>query len=102
MMERSAVMKAITKHRLQVLFTLIVVLLLTSSALASSGGPYVLDWFTVDGGGGTSTGGVYSLSGTAGQADAGVLSGGSYTLAGGFWKALGEALARLYLPVVRK
>ena len=32
---------------------------------------YSIDWFTIDGGGGTSTGGVYSLSGTIGQPDAG-------------------------------
>jgi hypothetical protein len=32
--------------------------------LASWAQPYTLDWFTIDGGGGTSTGGVYSVSGT--------------------------------------
>jgi len=46
---------------------------------------YSIDWFTVDGGGGTSTGGVYSVSGTIGQPDAGKMSGGNYTLDGGFW-----------------
>jgi len=46
---------------------------------------YSIDWFTIDGGGGTSTGSVYSVSGTIGQPDAGALSGGSYTVAGGFW-----------------
>ena len=48
---------------------------------------YSLDWFTVDGGGGTSTGGVYSVSGTIGQPDAGVMSGGNFSLTGGFWGA---------------
>jgi hypothetical protein len=95
-------MKALTKHRLRILLTLMAVLLLTSSALASSGGPYVLDWYTMDGGGGTSIGGVYALSGTIGQADAGMLSGGSYTLTGGFWGALGNIFSSLYLPLVRK
>ena len=47
--------------------------------------PFSVDWFTIDGGGGTSTGGVYSVSGTIGQPDAGVLTGGNYTLTGGFW-----------------
>ena len=51
--------------------TLIVLLLLVATlvgtALASSGGDYVLDWYTIDGGGGMSTGGDYSLSGTIGQ-----------------------------------
>jgi hypothetical protein len=46
---------------------------------------YSINWYTVDGGGGTSTGGVYTLSGTIGQPEAATLSGGSYTLAGGFW-----------------
>jgi hypothetical protein len=46
---------------------------------------FTIDWFTIDGGGGTSTGGVYSVSGTIGQPDAGVMSGGNYSLLGGFW-----------------
>jgi hypothetical protein len=46
---------------------------------------YSIDWYSIDGGGGTSTGGVYSVSGTIGQPDAGTLSGGNYTLQGGFW-----------------
>jgi hypothetical protein len=63
---------------------LAVVVLLSTQVLAQN---YSIDWFTIDGGGGTSTGGVYSVSGTIGQPDAGVLSGGSYTLVGGFWGA---------------
>jgi hypothetical protein len=47
--------------------------------------PYDLSWYTIDGGGGTSTGGSFSLSGTIGQPDAGTLSGGTFTLSGGFW-----------------
>lgn len=49
---------------------------------------YSIDWFTVDGGGGTSTGGVYSLTGTIGQPDAGVpmtSTNGQYSVIGGFW-----------------
>ena len=46
---------------------------------------YSINWFTIAGGGGTSTGGIYSVSGTFGQPDAGNLSGGNYSLAGGFW-----------------
>jgi hypothetical protein len=57
-------------------------LLLASQALGQS---YSIDWFTVDGGGGTSTGGVYSVSGTIGQPDVDKTSGGNYTLEGGFW-----------------
>ncbi len=46
---------------------------------------YSIDWYTIDGGGGTSSGGPYTLSGTIGQPDAGRLSGGSFVLDGGFW-----------------
>ena len=49
---------------------------------------YAIDWFTIDGGGGTSSGGNYTLSGTIGQPDGGTLSGGSYILQGGFWPGL--------------
>jgi hypothetical protein len=50
---------------------------------------YQIDWYTIAGGGGTSTGGVYSVSGTIGQADAGTMSGGNFTLQGGFWGMVG-------------
>jgi hypothetical protein len=52
---------------------------------------YSIDWFTIDGGGGTSAGGIYSVSGTIGQPDASAtpMSGGSFSLAGGFWSLPG-------------
>src|SRR5256885_1506378 len=50
---------------------------------------FTIDWFTVDGGGGTSTGGVFSVSGTIGQPDAGHMSGGNFTIDGGFWGIIG-------------
>src|SRR5690242_302022 len=56
-------------------------------ALTSQAQP-ALDWFTIDGGGGTSTGGVFSVSGTIGQADAGAMSGGNFSVTGGFWGLL--------------
>ena len=45
---------------------LLLVVGMVGTALASSGGDYVLDWYSVDGGGGTSAGGNHSLSGTIG------------------------------------
>lgn len=62
-------------------------MLLVSSLLAlkAQAQNLSIDWFTIDGGGGTSTGGVYSVSGTVGQPDAGTLIGGSYKIDGGFW-----------------
>ena len=61
------------------------VLLVLASALCLQAQSYSIDWFTIDGGGGTSTGGVFSVSGTIGQPDAGHMSGGNFTLDGGFW-----------------
>jgi hypothetical protein len=60
-------------------------LLLLLPPLAASAQNYTLDWYSMDGGGGSSTGGVYAVQGTLGQPDAGQLSGGQYTLSGGFW-----------------
>src|SRR5438105_13370401 len=67
--------------------------LLPSGARGQS---YAIDWYTIDGGGGTSSGGSFTLSGTIGQPDVATLSGGNYTLQGGFWPgivvpAIGEA-----------
>lgn len=46
---------------------------------------FSISWYTVDGGGGTSSAGAFTLEGTAGQPDAGSLSAGSFTLLGGYW-----------------
>jgi len=62
--------------------TIALLWLLPMMAFAQS---YSIDWFTIGGGGGTSTGGVYSVSGTIGQPDAGKMSGGNFSLDGGFW-----------------
>jgi hypothetical protein len=83
---------------------LALLLVLASTAVAQTGGPYGLTWGTIDAGGYTfSTGGDYTLGGTIGQPDAGLLTGGDFTLGGGFWG--GGALAseeghEVYLPLV--
>lgn len=57
-------------------------------AAAASAQPFAIDWYTIDGGGGTSSGGNFTLSGTIGQPDAGpTMTGGNFTLTGGFWAA---------------
>ena len=66
-------------------FVALVFILAITSASAQTGGQYVLDWSTIDGGGGTSRGGSYVLTGTIGQPDAAYSAGGSYELLGGFW-----------------
>src|SRR5215468_2714595 len=68
--------------------------------LASGAQSYSIDWFTIDGGGGTSTGGVYSITGTIGQPDAGQMSGGNYSLTGGFW-SLFAAVQTPGFPLLR-
>jgi hypothetical protein len=72
-----------TRTRAGRLIVAVGVLLAALGAMAQ----YSIDWFTVDGGGGTSTGGVYSVSGTIGQPDASpqTLQGGPYSVTGGFW-----------------
>jgi len=61
------------------------------SAVIAGAQTYNLSWYTIAGGGGTSTGTntasnvVYSVSGTIGQSDAGYMAGGNYSLTGGFW-----------------
>jgi hypothetical protein len=61
------------------------VMLLLTLPLPGVAQPYAIDWFTVDGGGGTSTNGQFSLAGTIGQPDAGAMNGGMFALEGGFW-----------------
>ena len=62
---------------------------------------YSVDWFTIDGGGGTSIGGVFSVSGTIGQPDAGgPMTGGTYSVTGGFW-ALPGVIQTLGAPTLR-
>jgi hypothetical protein len=61
-------------------------LLLASVGFAQQ---YSIDWYTIDGGGGTSSNGQYVVSGTIGQPDAGgSMTGGNYSLTGGFWSLL--------------
>jgi len=68
-----------------VLVCIIAVCAVASLAFAQSGGPYILNWSTIDGGGGMSSGGAYIISGTIGQPDAAYSAGGQYELLGGFW-----------------
>jgi hypothetical protein len=61
-------------------------LALAAAASPAMAQPFAIDWYTIDGGGGTSAGGAFSLSGTIGQADAGgPMTGGTFSLTGGFW-----------------
>lgn len=57
------------------------------TVFAQTGGAFTLNWFSTDGGGGTSTGSPYTLVSSIGQPDAGNASGGQFTIAGGFLSA---------------
>jgi hypothetical protein len=68
---------------------LLAFILLLNAPLLAVAQSYSIDWFTIDGGGGTSTGGVYSVSGTIGQPDAGgPMTAGNFSVTGGFWSLL--------------
>ncbi len=73
--------------KIQIMILVIVSCVFVSlpAALAQSGGPYILNWSTIDGGGGVSSGGSFTLRGTIAQPDAGNLAGGQYEVLGGFW-----------------
>jgi hypothetical protein len=53
---------------------------------------YSINWYTIGGGGGSSTGTngstVYSITGTIGQPATASMSGGSYAITGGFWSII--------------
>ena len=63
------------------IFILTMLLITTSIVYAD----YSIDWYTIDGGGGTSTGGSYILTGTIGQPDASDSQSESFIILGGFW-----------------
>ena len=69
-----------------VLLGILILLLITAGGVYAAVNGFALDWWTVDGGGGTSEGGDFAVSGTIGQPDAGpLMSGGDYAVTGGFW-----------------
>jgi hypothetical protein len=89
------------KWRFRVTVMIALIAMVTTGAALASNQAYTLDWWTVDGGGWTSSGGNYTLGGTIGQPDAGVMQGGAYTLVGGFWGGtLTEGDYEIYLPAV--
>ena len=53
--------------------------------LACFGQQYSIDWYTIAGGGGSSSNSQYLVSGTIGQPATGSMSGGNFSLTGGFW-----------------
>ena len=66
------------------LVILFVGVMLPQPVSAGTGGPYVLEWTTIDGGGTTSSGDEYVLTSMIGQPDADFSVGGRYQVIGGF------------------
>ena len=91
-------------RRLPFILLVLLVLLAFGSLVLAQTGEFNLPWYTVDGGGVTSSrGGDYTLSGTIGQPDAGALSGGDFTLAGGWWGDGTVITERgVYLPLITR
>ena len=82
-------MKTLISHSLVRRLAFVLLISVFSFQLSAFAQSYAIDWFTIDGGGGTSTGGVYQVSGTVGQPDAGpTMSGGNYSEDGGFWSII--------------
>ncbi len=65
-------------------FAPIYILVLIFPVVVFGAGQYQMNWFTIDGGGGTSSGGKFTLTGTIGQPDSGTSSNNGYELNGGF------------------
>ena len=95
----------ISKAALFIILVALMSILITSFAVAQTGGGFDLTWSTVDGGGGSSSGNGFNLNGTIGQADAGSMSGGNFILNGGFWPngtvTTGTSYP-VYLPLIVK
>jgi hypothetical protein len=71
-----------------------------ASTVLSTG--YDLTWYTLGGGGDTSTGSGFIFAGTIGQSDAGTaMNSNGFTLAGGFWIGVASQY-HVYLPLVIK
>lgn len=60
-----------TRKALATTLAPIVSTILTGLAQTASAQPFDISWYTIDGGGGTSSAGQFQLSGTIGQHDAG-------------------------------
>ena len=75
-----------TSHRTVPAVLALAVAIIATPVSAQLAGVTEINWFTIDGGGGTSTGLAFELSGTIGQPDAGVpMTGPGFELVGGFW-----------------
>jgi hypothetical protein len=90
-----------SKHFVAISAALVLLLLISASALAMSSPTYRLDWFVQlsGGGGGRSSSTSYVADFTIGQAAAGPSSSTGYKAGLGYWYGTGSRYA-IFLPVV--
>lgn len=93
--------------RLRVLLVPLLMVVLTTAALAQSGGGFGLTWSAVAGGGGTSAGGSFTVQGSIGQHDVGgpSMRGGKLEMRSGFWtppEGPVASPAQFYLPLIMR
>lgn len=74
-----------------ILRTLLIVL--TLAVVTRADGPFSIEHYTIDGGGGACIGGAFELAGTIARPDAGEMYGGEFELTGGFWSATSPTCA---------
>ena len=94
--------------RIMLLVLLGICLMFSTAILAAAhttAGDLSIPWWSVDGGGSTSSGGQFSLSGTAGQPDAAISTSGSFSLTSGFWNKRvvtlrGGSSSQIFLPFI--
>jgi hypothetical protein len=90
-----------SKHIVAISAALVLLLLISASALAMASPSYRLDWFVglSGGGGGKSSSTSYIANYTIGQTAAGPSSSSGYNIGFGYWYGTGEHYA-IFLPVV--
>lgn len=70
---------------------------------ASSGGHYLINWYSMDSGGTmAATGGSFELKGTMGQVDTAVSGQDNYDIQAGFWAGAESGPYQIYLPFIQK
>ena len=85
--------------------TLAFFLLILFSGATLAQGRFSLTWWTVDGGGGTSTGSQYEVGGIIGQPDTGAIGSERFIINGGYWDTSEPSEPSedfIYIPIVNR
>jgi len=76
-------------------------LLNTAFCLCVHAQTFNVDWYAVDGGGGTCSGSNFVVTATIGEPDADRIRGNTFTVDGGFWSPFAPPPAPVGIPVLR-